>query len=312
MNLFTRFSSRHRRPLIALAVGALFLAGVLVGREGEKDPPQAKPAGGLVATAHAASPIGGADSASDGQALPPIPHVFDPNEVDSVTLVACGIEPWKARMFLHYRDAGKQFYSENDLLATYGWQREDVERLRPYLRFGERPSRAPRYEARPLAQADYPYDKDSRLRGRDDGEAEGESPKKSDKFTELTLVDINTADTATLRRIPGIGPYYARQVVGLRERLGGYTHVEQVLEIRNFPAEAVDWLRVSDPTPQRRLRLTDDISTLARHPYVGLRRARALHEWHDLYGAIPDSAALSDTRIFSPGELRLLLPYIEF
>lgn len=305
MNLLMRFSSRHRRPLIALAGGALFLAGLLVGRDWEKHPPKAQSEVRLVATARVASP--------GGLALPPIPHVFDPNAVDSATLVACGIEPWKARMFLRYRDAGKRFYSENDLLATYGWLREDVERLRPYLRFGERPSRAPRPEAPSLAESGYtPAAHGSSLRGRGYPATEGEEPQASGKFAELTLVDINTADTATLRRIPGIGPYYARQVVGLRERLGGFTHVEQVLEIRNFPAEAVDWLRVSDPTPLRRLRLTDDISALARHPYIGLRRARALHEWHDLYGAIPDSAALSDTRIFSPGELRLLLPYIEF
>ncbi len=43
--------------------------------------------------------------------------------------------------------------------------------------------------------------------------------------------EINTADSAALERLPGIGPVLARRIVEQRERLGGFRTVEEVLTV---------------------------------------------------------------------------------
>jgi competence protein ComEA len=47
-------------------------------------------------------------------------------------------------------------------------------------------------------------------------------------------VNVNTADVDELDRLPGIGPSRAREIVRLRERLGGFTSLDQLLEVRGI------------------------------------------------------------------------------
>ena len=51
-------------------------------------------------------------------------------------------------------------------------------------------------------------------------------------------VVLNMADTAQLRRVPGIGVYYAKEIARYGRLLGGYASVDQLDEIDNFPQES--------------------------------------------------------------------------
>ncbi|HJB44538.1 MAG TPA: helix-hairpin-helix domain-containing protein, partial [Candidatus Coprenecus merdipullorum] len=42
------------------------------------------------------------------------------------------------------------------------------------------------------------------------------------------LVELNSADSAALDALPGIGPYYARQILAYRKRLGFYADISQL------------------------------------------------------------------------------------
>ena len=48
---------------------------------------------------------------------------------------------------------------------------------------------------------------------------------------EVTIVDLNKADTSILKRIPGIGSTLARMIVVYRQRLGGFYDVSQLQEV---------------------------------------------------------------------------------
>lgn len=45
------------------------------------------------------------------------------------------------------------------------------------------------------------------------------------------LVNINTADPATLETLPGVGPVTAGAIIGWRDQHGGFTAVEELLEV---------------------------------------------------------------------------------
>ena len=53
-------------------------------------------------------------------------------------------------------------------------------------------------------------------------------PYSSDKFPKGTVVELNSADSTTLRRVPGIGPVFASRIVRFRSLLGGFYTVSQL------------------------------------------------------------------------------------
>ena len=49
------------------------------------------------------------------------------------------------------------------------------------------------------------------------------------------IINVNTADSATLVRLKGIGPVTAGKIVARRKNTGPFTNIDQLLEIRKFP-----------------------------------------------------------------------------
>lgn len=90
-------------------------------------------------------------------------------------------------------------------------------------------------------------------------------------FIDIPKLDINKADSAAFDALPGIGGYYASKMVEYRNRLGGYSFKEQLLDIWNFGQERYDGLCdlivCSTPsTPFRLWQMPED--SLRQHPYI--------------------------------------------
>ncbi|MCR4835338.1 MAG: helix-hairpin-helix domain-containing protein [Bacteroidaceae bacterium] len=135
-------------------------------------------------------------------------------------------------------------------------------------------------------------------------------PVHSSKFSELTTIDLNTADTILLQRIPGIGQNIARWIVQRRERLGGFYTVEQILEVRYVEPSMLKWFTV-DTTQIRHFRISDmSFAEMSRHPYIGYDKAKAISNFQRLYGPITDMEQLRATTIFTDEELEKLQNYI--
>jgi hypothetical protein len=56
-------------------------------------------------------------------------------------------------------------------------------------------------------------------------------------------ININTASTKELTQLPGIAKNLAYRIVNHRKRHGYFTHWEELLEVKEFPAEALDELK---------------------------------------------------------------------
>lgn len=64
-----------------------------------------------------------------------------------------------------------------------------------------------------------------------------------ESYIDIPKVDINKADSAAFDDLPGIGPYFAAQMVSYRDKVGGYACPEQLLDIYNFGQERFDGLK---------------------------------------------------------------------
>ncbi len=62
-------------------------------------------------------------------------------------------------------------------------------------------------------------------------------------YIDIPLIDLNRADSVELLALPGIGPYFSGKIVRYREKIKGYTSVDQLLEIYRFDQEKLDGIR---------------------------------------------------------------------
>jgi hypothetical protein len=58
-----------------------------------------------------------------------------------------------------------------------------------------------------------------------------------------TLINLNTATTKELTQLPGIAKNLAYRIASHRKRHGYFTHWEELLEVREFPADSLDELK---------------------------------------------------------------------
>ena len=106
---------------------------------------------------------------------------------------------------------------------------------------------------------------------------------------EKYVCNLNTADSAALVELYGIGGYYARKILQYRERLGGsFVDVRQLLEIEGFTQERLDMISgnvvvMRDDVKKVSL-LEADMEFLRRHPYIGPYAAKGIETFLRLKG----------------------------
>lgn len=252
---------------------------------------------------------------------------FDPNEADSTQLLRLGLAPFQVRSIYRYRAKGGRFSTKDDFRRVYRLTNEQWEHLAPLIRIARKYQLV---DLSPEPSRTAPISQSRADRNTASGKPVISSSATSDsEFTSVSshklhskypvklvgdeVLDVNLADSAQLCRVPGIGPYFSRKILQYRKRLGGYVSTAQLLEIDDFPADAIAWLVVSDSTDVQRLNV-NSLSTrkLMRHPYVGYYRASDMEDYKRIYGRIESIDALGQMPHFTDEDIKRLAPYLEF
>ncbi len=229
---------------------------------------------------------------------------FDPNTADSTTLLRLGLKPWQVRSIYRYRAHGGRFRQTEDFARLHGLTLAQYRRLAPYIRIRQE-----------VMAAD--------VVGREDAVAHGDGavanrPATSSQHSnvqKLTLddakVDINTADTALLKRIPGIGSYFASRIVELRRRRKVFVTPEELLVIRNFPEYSLVYMTASHDFPPLRVnRMTQQ--ELLSHPLLTHTQARDIIALRRSAGRIASVQDMVFITSFTAERLALLTPFLVF
>ena len=123
---------------------------------------------------------------------------------------------------------------------------------------------------------------------------------------------LNTADTTALMKVPGIGPYFARKVVGYGQRLGGYVSVDQLDEIEGFPLDAKAYFVIENACPEKLNINQLSLAALKRHPYINYFQAKAIMDYRRLHGPIRSLDDLRLSKDFPPEAIARLVPYVAY
>lgn len=228
---------------------------------------------------------------------------FDPNTADSTQLLRLGLRPWQVRNIYKYRAKGGRYRQKEDFAMLYGLTLEQYRRLEPYIRI------KPEVMAR-----DYFNANGNRLahnKGVTKQVQQEKVPVPVNKLTQGEFIDINTADTAELKRIPGIGSYFARRIVELRQRRQAFVSPEELLSIRNFPETALTYMTASQNFAKIHINQSS-LQQLKAHPLINYTQATDILRYRRLNGNIRSVNDISNLPSFSQEQLSRLAPFLLF
>lgn len=212
------------------------------------------------------------------------PFPFNPNELDAEGWKRLGLTDKQTKSILNYRQKGGEFRIKSDFAKMYAISKEEFAVLEPFIQLPEKPQQKPDYST------------------------------SSYEKKEAVRVEINSADTAELKKVRGIGPAFALRIVSYRSRLHGYVSIDQLKEVKGIDslkfAEISPYMFVN-PYLVRKINInTVTFDELKSHPYFGYNIALSLINYRKQHG---DYKVLTDIRksaLVTEDVYRKISPYL--
>ncbi|MBR4844351.1 MAG: helix-hairpin-helix domain-containing protein [Alistipes sp.] len=129
-------------------------------------------------------------------------------------------------------------------------------------------------------------------------------------------LEVNSADSASLIRVRGIGPKSIGHILRYRELLGGYYSVEQISELKMVTAE--NFQQISQQIWCDSSKIKKIYINFARHkelelhPYITDRTLKRIINHRELKGGWSTIEEMIDKNILSHDEAARIAPYLDF
>lgn len=247
---------------------------------------------------------------------------FDPNTASAEQLQQLGLAPYQVRNIIKYRSKGGVYRSPMDFARLYGLTRKQYRELEPYITIGDdyepastlasvqayiakkeadKQAAHAAYEAYKMQNTYKPYKGNDR-----------DTLRYPLKLKIGEHINLATADTTQLKKVPSIGSGWARAIVNYSKRLGGYVTVGQLQEIEGFPEEALPYFSITNPQTEKINLNTATLAQLRKHPYMNFYQAKAICDYRRLKGKLTNLSQLHLLKDFTPEAIERLRPYVEF
>ncbi len=140
-----------------------------------------------------------------------------------------------------------------------------------------------------------------------------DSLKSSSYQQSHSPLELNGADSSSLVRIRGIGPYYASKILQYRERLGGFYSVRQLkeLKMKYLQIDSCEHLFRVDPSKIIKKRLdTMSFKAILRHPYLEYEDVQMIFQAKRQYDTL-SFQLLEEKKILPAHKLKKIKPYFQ-
>lgn len=215
----------------------------------------------------------------DDKVIHPVMFSFNPNHLAIAQWQKLGLSLKQITGIKHYEAKGGQFRTKADVKKMYALTDADYQRLEPYISLPEAA-----------------------------GQATGDKP--------VVIVEINSADSARLTQVRGIGPAFAMHIIHYRERLGGFHRKDQLKEVFGIDEERYRFIKNQVTVNAKKLSKFN-INTIAfddlkRFPYLSYKQMNAIVEYRKQHGDYESFDELRNVAILDEPTLKKIKPYLAF
>lgn len=216
------------------------------------------------------------------------PFPFDPNSLSAEKWREMGLSERQIKTIMNYQNKGGKFYHKEDLKKIYGITESEYAVLAPYISLSK-----PEYDSKIAPKSNWT----------------SKFPKK-----ERVLVDINTADSAGLMNLYGIGSSFARRIIRYRNLLGGFYIKEQLLEVYGMDslrfAQFSGNCTIGVGTIHKININTATVAELKKHPYLDYYLAKSIVDYRIIHGSYDKVEQLRFTPMFYEDLYKKIAPYM--
>ena len=127
-------------------------------------------------------------------------------------------------------------------------------------------------------------------------------------------LEINAASIEDLENLKGIGPFFAKQLIKYRDRLGGFASKEQILEVWKMTIETYDKLipqREIDKSKIRKLKINElTPEELKNHPYLNWNQVNSIIKMRMQRGKFNAIDEIQESKLIDAETFEKLIPYL--
>ena len=215
---------------------------------------------------------------------------FNPNNLSVSDWQRLGLSERQIKVIKNFEAKGGRFYKKEDLRKIYSIKASDYQRLEPFITIPENKNA---YKSR-YEKATY---------------------KKPDTKSSV-VVDLNSADSAQLENLSGIGPTFATRIIKYRNRLGGFCRKEQLKEIYGIDSvlyqKIVDRLVIHSASIKQIPINAATFEDFKKHPYLTYKQMNAIIQYRKQHGNYKSLDDLKPIAILNENVLNKIGPYLSF
>ena len=130
------------------------------------------------------------------------------------------------------------------------------------------------------------------------------------------VIELNSADSAKLTELRGIGASFARRIISYRNRLGGFYRKEQLKEVFGLDSATYAGLQAqvsADPSKIKKIRINKAaFEDLSKFPYLTYKQMNAIIQFREQHGNYESLADMKNIAIMNDEILRKIAPYLDF
>lgn len=265
--------------------------------------------GGNAAGAGGAADAGG--RAAGEQSSPRRLFTFDPNTIDYRGLRALGFSSRAAAGILKYRASGKVFRIPEEFAACWDVGDSLFYVLEPYIVIG--PQFAVKKSGTPGTATPAPA-ADTTMTGAGAGVTTAAASPWPTR--QVRIVELNSADSATLTSVSGIGELTAGRIAAYRARLGGFVRAEQLAEVKGMTEGNYERIlqQISiDPALIQKIDINfATLEKLSGHPYISSVMLRKVVKNRQLKGGWSTTDDMIQDGTLTAAEAVRIGPYLQF
>lgn len=139
--------------------------------------------------------------------------------------------------------------------------------------------------------------------------------EKTENTADNFVVELNSATPAELKKLRGVGDYFAGKIVKYRSLLGGFSSKTQLLEVYNFKKETYEAIKNQVRVDKSRLKKLNinfaDYGELIGHPYLKKSHVKAILNHRSQNGSYASVSEVLENGLMPEKDFRKIKPYLK-